>query len=148
MIKVSYRQAAGPDDLSFVYANWLHSAKKDFIGKLMRSSAYFDFMSSEIDFYVLNAKTILICEEQDENHFYGFISYKKIGDILIINYAYIKPAFQKLGLMTSALKHIDPLFGLSESGITCTNKFIAKRSEKYKLTFNPKLKQYLKGEFT
>lgn len=96
-------RSARPEDIPFIYSSWLNSYKHgSSLGKLTRSSLFFDEYKHIIDLLLSNSRVHVICQPENENVIFGYMVSDRLHQEgrLVIHYCFIKEAFRNMGMAT------------------------------------------------
>jgi GNAT superfamily N-acetyltransferase len=74
---------------------------------------------------------IVLCDEQDLGHIYGFGAAEEIDGVLTVHYLYIKHPYRGLGLAKLLFKHLG---GSEDVGFCYTHR--TKKAEQYDKTYS------------
>ena len=128
-----------PSDKNFIYRSWLQSYKHDspmtvFIGR----DFFFKIQQKIVDtiFSRDDTKTIIACDENDEEIIFGFLVYQP----KIIHYVYVKEPFRKLGIATTLLKELGNVENFQGSHFTY-KYYDLWDTGKISIDYNPRLLQ-------
>jgi hypothetical protein len=136
--QVNYRKAT-QDDIRFICSTWLKSQRRQGDRTLITNNIYFENEAKKVNRILSKSETIMIVNNQDLSHLFGFCTYELLGDLFVIHFAYVKSAYQRFGLMKNLLHEIYERFGKEFVAISYISELVADKREKYKLTFNPYL---------
>lgn len=128
-------------DFTMILSDWLKHNRHQDPCTHIPSRTYFKNESARIQALLKSCKVAVICNPEDDQHVYGWVCFTFIGEAFVIHYAFVKRTYQKFGLMSALLAHIYPRFGKDEVGITYWSRQIDKKREKYRLQYNPYLKE-------
>lgn len=130
---------ATPDDLPFVFATWLRSARKQGDRAFMTNTVYFLNEKRRIGRLIETSKVAMICNQEDADHILGWVCHGSIADVALIHYAYVKRSYQGMGILRAALALVCPRLGKEQIAITSITSAVAEKRQKYQLHFNPYL---------
>lgn len=133
---------AEPNDISFIYATWLNSYRTGSgLGLASGKQAYYLTYNCVIDNILSRegTKTLVAVDPAENSVIYGYL----VASSTAIHYAFVKEAFQRLGIARSLY---EKLFGLYSALWPDSTPFITHKTralvpilKKYPLTYNPTL---------
>lgn len=89
------------DDLSFIYATWLNSYYgASYFAKKLGKDVFYDFHKKIIE-RILEApitQTLIAASKEDPNTIFGYLVAQEYNDRPILQYVYVKGAFQRYGI--------------------------------------------------
>jgi hypothetical protein len=144
MIRAAYR-ACTEDDLAFVCATWLRSARKQGDRAFMTNTVYFKNEHRRLMEFLKHAQVhlVVICNELEPDQIFGWLCFSRIGEVFVLHYAYMKPHFRGRGLLGQAVRVIYPKAGREEIAITSITADVAGIRQKHRLHFNPYIREML-----
>ena len=138
-LPVKLRRNLLPSDEGFIYNSWLKSHRSSAEVKRMDNDVYYDNHKQIIANILERPETsvLLIVNETDEDHIYGYGVFEQLGDAVICHYIYVKYNYRKFGLGNMVFNA-----GTNEEVTACThqNYLWDQLSKKYDIFFNPHLR--------
>ena len=135
-MEVAYRKRH-QDDNSFIYATWLRGQRNEGHNQFVGNKVYFANQTERVKALVERCQTIVACNPNSHDQVYGYLCFETFEGLPIIHYAHIKTPFRRLGFGIQMAKRACPKLGKEETIITFLNGFVAARTVKYKLVYNP-----------
>ena len=81
--------------------------------------------------------TIMIVEDTDLDHIYGYAVVENLGEAHIIHYVYVKHAYRKLGLAKTLLEAMIPKLGDKLTFVTHESRHHKQFKDKFNLEYSP-----------
>ncbi len=130
-----------PSDLPFIYSTWLRSYRQMPFAKNMSNDTFFYHHKQVIETILAkpNTSIVLIHEESDPNHLYGYSVIESYGEAFIIHYIYIKHSYRRLGLARDLLESQITSLGTKLTFVTHESRNHMKFKDKFQLEYNPYL---------
>ena len=137
-LPIVYRQMT-PKDSPFVYSTWLRSYRQMPFAQNMSNDTFFHHHKQIIEKILSkpNTKVVMVCEDADPDHLYGYSVVEQYGDATIIHYVYIKHAYRKLGLAKNLITTQYPLFGDKLTFVTHESRHHKQFKDKFNIEYNP-----------
>jgi len=139
------RQYNSDKDLPFLYSRFNKVFRQIGHYQLTRSNTYFKNQTNKLNEILKTAQCYILTHKQDVNNIIGFVLAEEHMGLTIIHMAYLKEPYQNMGIMSYTLKLLIPDFTKKEIAITETTPKVKMKCDKYKLIFNPQIKDELKG---
>lgn len=105
----------------------------------LTNAVYFAGEAVRMNEILGRAQVTCLHSPEDFDHLYGYVVHESRGEAFVIHFAYVKQLYQRMGLMTLALKEIYPAFTREEVAITTLVPELIPRRARYCLNFNPYL---------
>lgn len=126
-------------DSPIIYGPWLKSQRRWGSNAYIRNRIYFEEEKQKIAKILAKSQVIVACNSEDADHVFGWVCYSKLGELLVLHYAFIKASYQKLGIFTQTISHLCPNLGKVEIATTHTSQTGLILEPKFKLVYNPYL---------
>lgn len=101
-MKLSFRPARGrdSDDCQFVIATWSSSYKKSHSAGIICTEDWADLMRPQFEKHLerRDARTLMACDRDDPNFFYGWIAGDTSESTPVIYYVYVKEPYRRAGI--------------------------------------------------
>lgn len=85
-------------DMNFVLNSWLESHRDSNEAYYISNPLYFEKFQNIIRNIIADSDIEVVVNPENYNQIYGYICHKRIDDINIVHYAYVKYTWRKLGI--------------------------------------------------
>ncbi|MFO0254959.1 MAG: hypothetical protein ACK52V_12650 [Betaproteobacteria bacterium] len=132
---------ARASDLAFILATWKRRMRNVGDRALMTNRVYFDYEGKRIEGILARpeASVAILCQDPDSEHLLGYVVHQMHGPVFVLHFAHIKGVYQRMGLLTQALRLIYPPFLDEEIATTHVTPELAPKLNRYRIKYNPYL---------
>lgn len=146
---------ANEDDEPLIRNAWAKTVQDAAPYRYMPSTnLFFKGINKEITALLGKSQTFVLCSEDDPDLIFSFAVTQRMGEILVIHFAYTKATYWRLGLMRKLLQMIEPEIVQAGAVYTCfapslvskewyvageekPKQFLAHLRDKYSIIMNP-----------
>ena len=128
-------------DVAFILATWKRRMRNLGDRAHMTNTVYFDHEGARIESILFRPATrvAVICQDPESDHLLGYAVHEQVGPVFVLHFAHIKGVYQRMGILTWALKNIYPDFCNQEIAATHITPEMAPKLRRYRVKFNPYL---------
>lgn len=124
--------------MQFIFNSWLENWRYSDECKRMSNDVYYRRFKAIIAELLTTSLIVIAFNPEDEDQVYGYICYKKIEDIFVLHYAYVKFTYRRQKLFHRMLREVtDPAGPMMCS---FANKFYDHIRKKIIVTYDPYLR--------
>lgn len=130
-------------DTSFIYSTWLKSYRNSPFAGQMSNDTFYDNHKLLVEKILSKptTKVLVLCEDGDEDHLYGYCVVEVIGNsVEVVHYCYVKYTYRKMGFAKALLTAASGAFASTQSSLCShANTNFKILSKKFNLVYNPYL---------
>lgn len=102
-------------DYNFAHVSWKFVLRGGY--RKLKNNEFHDMINPIIESKINNGTLLIACSEDDPQFIYGFIAFKVVEGIPLIQMAYIKQPFRKFGILKRLIEEVRKSHGEDLIGV-------------------------------